>query len=126
MLIVKESQKTVQEIEKIFSEVASRHKFGVLGTYNLKQKLNDKGVPLAQECLVFEVCNPQQAGKVLASNIAISTALPCRIAVYQEEGKTKIATIKPTALLGLFPSPELTPVAEEVERVIAQIIDELA
>lgn len=126
MLIVKESSKTVQEIEKVFAEVATRHKFGVLETYNLRQKLNDKGVPFDRECLVFEVCNPQQAGKVLKGNIAIATALPCRIAVYQEDGRTKIATIKPTALLGLFPNPELKPVAEEVERVIAQIINDLA
>jgi uncharacterized protein (DUF302 family) len=126
MLIEKTSSKSVQEIEKNFAEVASRHKFGVLGTYNLRQKLNDKGVPFERECLVFEVCNPQQAGKVLESNIAIATALPCRIAVYQEDGQTKIATIKPTALLGLFPSPGLAPIAGEVERVIAQIIDELA
>lgn len=126
MLIVKESNKTVQEIEKVFPEVAARHKFGVLGTYNLRQKLNDKGVPFERECLVFEICNPQQAGKVLETNIAIATALPCRIAVYQENGKTKIATIKPTALLGMLPNPELEPAAEEVERVISQIIDELA
>ena len=126
MLIVKETQKSIQEIAQEFSEVAGRHKFGVLGTYNLKQKLNDKGVPFERECLVFEVCNPQQAAKVLETNIAIATALPCRIAVYQEDGKTKIATIRPTALLGLFPSPELTPVAGEVERVIDQIMADLA
>ena len=126
MLIVRESPKSVQEIEKVFSEVASRHKFGVLGTYNLKEKLNDKGVPFERECLVFEVCNPQQAGKVLEKDIAIATALPCRIAVYQKDGQIKIATIKPTALLSLFPSPELTPVAAEVERVITQIIADLA
>ena len=126
MLIVKETQKSVQEIAQEFAEVAGRHKFGVLGTYNLKQKLNDKGVPFERECLVFEVCNPQQAAKVLETNIAIATALPCRIAVYQEDGQTKIATIRPTALLGLFPSPELTPVAGEVERFIDQIMADLA
>ena len=126
MLIVKETQKSVQEIAQEFAEVAGRHQFGVLGTYNLKQKLNDKGVPFERECLVFEVCNPQQAAKVLETNIAIATALPCRIAVYQEDGQTKIATIRPTALLGLFPSPDLTPVAGEVERVIDQIMADLA
>ncbi len=126
MLIIEESNKSVQEIEKMFPEVAARHKFGVLGTYNLRQKLNEKGVLFDRECLVFEICNPHQAGKVLEGNIAIATALPCRIAVYQEDGKTKIATIKPTALLAMFPNPELKSVAEEVERVISQIIQELA
>jgi uncharacterized protein (DUF302 family) len=125
MLKVVASQKTVQEIESIFPEVCARHQFGVLGTINLRQKLNDKGVAFEPECLVFEVCNPLQAKKVLEDNIAISAALPCRIAVYQEDGVTKIATIRPTALLGLFPNPELAPVAQEVEEAMTRIMDDL-
>ena len=125
MLKVVASRKTVQEIESIFHEVCARHQFGVLGTINLRQKLNDKGVPFERECLVFEVCNPLQAKKVLEDNIAISAALPCRIAVYQEDGVTKIATIRPTALLGLFSNPELQPVAQEVEEAMSRIMDDL-
>jgi uncharacterized protein (DUF302 family) len=126
MLAVVKSSKTVAEIEKAFPEVCARHQFGVLGTINIRQKLNDKGLPFDRECLIFEVCNPQQAKKVLDDNIAIATALPCRIAVYEEGGETRIATIKPTALLGLFPNPELTPVAQEVERTIIKIMQDLA
>jgi uncharacterized protein (DUF302 family) len=126
MLHIISSRKTVQEIEQVFAEVCARHQFGVLGTINLRQKLNDKGVALARECLVFEVCNPHQAQKVLEDNIAIAAALPCRIAVYQENGLTKIATIRPTALLGLFPNPELAPVAQEVEEALTRIMHDLA
>ena len=126
MLEIVESKRTVQEIAQAFPEVCARHQFGVLGTANIRQKLNEKGLPFDRECLIFEVCNPQQAKKVLDDNIAISTALPCRISVYEENGKTRIATIKPTALLGLFPNPELAPVAQEVERTIIQIMKDLA
>jgi uncharacterized protein (DUF302 family) len=126
MLYAVESQKKVQEITEKFPEVCGKYKFGVLGYYNLRQKLQEKGIPFDRECLVFEVCNPQQAKKVLDDNIAIATALPCRIAVYQEDGKTHLATIKPTALLALFPNPELQPVAEEVEETLIRIMNELA
>lgn len=126
MLHVIESRKSVQEIEKAFPGVAARHKFGVLGTHNLKQKMNEKGVPFERDCLVFEVCNPQQAKKVLEGNMGISTALPCRVSVYQESGKTKIATIKPTALLAMFPAEGLQSVADEVERELLTIMKELA
>ncbi len=126
MLEVIESKKSVQEIARIFPEVCTSHKFGVLGTIDIRQKLNEKGIPFEPECLVFEVCNPQQAKRVLNENIAISTLLPCRISVYQENGRTKVATIRPTALLGLFPNPGLKPVAEEVERVMLQIMQEVA
>jgi uncharacterized protein (DUF302 family) len=126
MLHIQESGKTVRQIEQLFTEVCARHKFGVLGTINLKQKLNEKGVAFSRECVVFEICNPQQAQKVLEDNIAIATALPCRIAVYEENGKTRLATIRPTAVLGLFPNPELQPVAQEVEEVITRIMQDLA
>ncbi len=125
MLIILESGKTIPEIAQIFPEVCARHKFGVLGTIDIRQKLNDKGVPFAPQCLVFEVCNPQQAQKVLEENITIATALPCRIAVYQANGATQIATIRPTALLGLFPNPELAPVAQDVEEAMTRIMHDL-
>jgi uncharacterized protein (DUF302 family) len=126
MLAIIESQKSVQEIARIFPEVCSRHKFGVLETFDLRHKLNEKGVAFDRDCLIFEVCNPQQAKKVLDANPAVSAALPCRISVYQDGGGTKIVTIKPTALLEIFHSPELQPVAAEVEQVLLRIMQEVA
>jgi uncharacterized protein (DUF302 family) len=49
--------------------------------------------------------------------------LPCRIAVYEEGGKVKIATPLPTQPLSLFGVPALTPEAEEVEKAIVGMID---
>jgi uncharacterized protein (DUF302 family) len=125
MLIVVESQRSVAQVQQAFAEICAKYKFGVLGCYDLRQKMEDKGVPFDRDCLVFEVCNPQQAKKVLERNITIAIALPCRVAVYQEDGKTKLATIKPTALLSTFPNPELQPVAVEVEQTLSQIMHEL-
>lgn len=126
MLYVMESRKTVQQIEKDFPDVAAGNKFGILGVHDLRKKMNEKGVPFDRDCLVFEICNPQQAKSVLEGDMSISTALPCRVSVYQDGGKTKIATLKPTALLGLFSNAALNSVAEDVERRIIQIIKELA
>lgn len=49
--------------------------------HNLKETTSKKGVGFARECLIFEVCQPQQAKKVLDENMSISTALPCRISI---------------------------------------------
>lgn len=59
------------------------------------------------KCLIFEVCQPQQAKKVLDENMSVSTALPCRISIYEQGGKTFLATLKPTALLAMFNTPQL-------------------
>ncbi len=72
-----------------------------------------KGVEFAHECLIFEVCQPQPAKKVREQNMSVSTAMPCRISLYEEGGKTVLATLKPTTLLAMFNTPQLEPVAQD-------------
>jgi uncharacterized protein (DUF302 family) len=126
MLYVIESSKPLDRVAEDLQGAVARHKFGVLGVHDLKAKMAKKGVPLARECRIFEVCNPHQAKKVLEANLAISTALPCRISVYEEGGITKLATIKPTALIALYATPELKAVAEDVETTLECIMAEAA
>ncbi len=83
----------------------------------------DKGVQFGPQCRIIELCNPMQAKIVLESNMTISSALPCRVSVYQEEGKVKIVTLRPTLLLGIFGNPDLEPVAKDVEDTMFRIID---
>ncbi len=126
MLHVVESKKPLDQVARDLEAAVTRHKFGVLGVHDLKATMAQKGVEFARECRIFEVCNPQQAKKVLEANLEISTALPCRISVYEEGGKTKLATIRPTAMLALYPNPELKGVAQEVEATLDRIMAEAA
>jgi uncharacterized protein (DUF302 family) len=105
--------------------VVANH-FGVMQVHNLQDTMIKKGVAFSHECLIFEVCNPQQAKRVLEAKMGLSTALPCRIAIYEERGKTTLATLKPTALLAMFGAPELETVAQEVENAIVNIMTEAA
>ena len=123
MLYTRETHGTVQEVVHRLEEAAKANKFGVLGVIDLKEKMQAKGVEFGPACAIVEVCNPVQAKKVLESNMAISTALPCRISVYEEAGMVKVATLRPTAVLGLFGSADLAPVAQSVEETIVRIID---
>lgn len=125
LLIIKSTHQSLESVCQRLPEIAQKHQFGVLGTHDLKQKMESKGVPFARECRIFEVCNPKQAQAILTRSIEISTALPCRIAVYEEDGVTKLATIKPTALLNLFGTPEAAAIAESVEATMNQIMDDV-
>ena len=58
--------------------------------------------------------------------MSVSTALPCRISIYEEGGKAILATLKPTTLLALFNTPQLKGVAQEVEDTIVKIMKEAA
>jgi len=100
-----------------------RNGFGVLHVHDLGATLRKKGVEFMEECRIFEVCNPVQAGKVLSTDMRLNMALPCRISVFTENGKTRIGIIKPKSMLaGLSSDPNLATIAGEVEiKTIAMI-----
>lgn len=116
----------MDEIQAELEASAARNKFGVIAVHNLPEIMARKGVELDMECRVFEVCNPFQAKKVLESDGAISTALPCRISVYGKPGAYQLATMLPTAMMGMFGKPELDVVAREVEGVIVTMMKDAA
>jgi uncharacterized protein (DUF302 family) len=126
MLYRVESHKTLAEVGRGLEAAAKKYKFGILAVHDLKAKMQEKGVDFDRDCLIYEVCNPQQAKKVLEANAAISTALPCRISVYSEGAGVTLATLRPTALVEMFQTPGLRGVAEEVEEVILKIMHEAA
>lgn len=126
MLIKCTTQKTVSDTATALQAAVQSNHFGVMQVHDLKETMNKKGVEFARECLIFEVCQPQQAKKVLDENMSVSTALPCRISVYEEDGKTILATLKPSTLLAMFNTPQLAGVAQDVEDTIVKIMNEAA
>jgi uncharacterized protein (DUF302 family) len=122
MLVKFSTDKTVSAAATALQSAVAANQFGVMQVHNLKETMAKKGVEFAHECLIFEVCQPQQAKKVLDQNMSVSTALPCRISIYEEGGKTILASLKPTTLLALFNTPQLTDVAQEVEDTIVKIM----
>ena len=126
MLFKLTSEKSVSAVATALQAAVQVNHFGVMQIHNLKETMSKKGIEFGPECLIFEVCQPQQAKKVLEQNLGLSTALPCRISVYQENGKTVLATLKPTTLLATFKEPKLQLVAQEVEDSIFKIMREAA
>lgn len=126
MLVKISTDKTMSETTAALQAAVQANHFGVMQVHNLKETMQKKGVDFAREGLIVEVCQPQQAKKVLEQNMSVSTALPCRISVYEEGGRTMLATLKPTTLLAMFNTPQLKGVAQEVEDTIVNIMNEAA
>jgi len=97
---ITESSKSVEQATADLQEAVKKHGFGVLHIYDLKATLKEKGAPIENECRVLEVCNPQQAQKVLASDMSMNMALPCRVSVYEQDGRTRIGLLSPKEMLG--------------------------
>ena len=126
MLYEIRTKKNLREVAAALEAAAEKYKFGVLAVHDLKARMKEKGVEFDRDCLIYEVCNPQQAKKVLEANPEISSALPCRISIYADNGGFALATLRPTALIGVFATPALQAVAQEVEDVILKMMEEAA
>jgi uncharacterized protein (DUF302 family) len=125
MYYIVETQKSFNQASTDLEAAVKHHGFGVLHIHDLGSTLRSKGIAFDEECKIFEVCNPGQAAKVLATDMRLNMALPCRISVFTEKGITKIGLIKPGQMLaGLSEDAALTQVAKEVEETTIQMVDE--
>lgn len=124
MYYIVETNKSFEQASNDLDAAVKSHEFGVLHIHNLGMTLRDKGIDFTEECKIFEVCNPKQAAKVLAIDMRLNMALPCRISVFTEQGKTFIGLIKPEQMLSsLSKEPELVNIAKEVEQKTIMMVD---
>ena len=122
-----DTDKSFEQASDDLQVAVTANGFGVLAVLDLGESLRSKGINFSEDCRVFEVCNPQQAAKVLMSNMKLTMALPCRISVYTEAGQTRIGMIRPEGmLLNLSSEPDLMEVAGEVESSATAIIQAAA
>ncbi len=127
MYYIVATAKSVTDAARDLETAVQKHRFGVLHVYDLKETLTRKGHPLAAECRIFEVCNPEHASRVLKRDMRVNMALPCRISVFEHLGATQIGTILPTETLRMLsPDGELAETARTVEAAIKAIIDDAA
>lgn len=125
MYYIVETPKTFDLAAANLESAVKNHGFGVLHVHDLGNTLRSKGIAFEEQCKVFEVCNPLQAARVLATDMRLNMALPCRISVFTENGKTKIGLIKPAPMLAtLSGDATLLQVAKEVEEKTILMVDE--
>ena len=125
MYYIVETKKTFGQASADLETAVKRNGFGVLHVHDIGATLRGKGIVLDEECKVFEVCNPVQAGKVLTTDMRLNMALPCRISVFTDKGKTKIGLIRPLKMLtALSDDPSLVQIAGDVEEKTIQMVDE--
>ena len=119
------SSKTVDQASSDFETAVSNHGFGILHTYDLKFTLIGKGIPFENEVRIYEICNPMRAAEVLAADMEMNLALPCRVSVYEKDSQTQIGMISPSVMLSMLSdAPELDEVAASVEKSIMAMIQD--
>ena len=92
----------LQTVKDALADSAKEFGFGVLGSYDFKKILETKGFPIEKDVTLYELCNPKGAQEVLSTISEVSVYLPCRLSVYEEDGKTTISTIDVNHMIDSF------------------------
>jgi len=95
MFVVHESRygfnETVYQLEKS----AKENEWGIPHSYNLQKTLKEKGGYDVAPVNVLSLCKPEHAYKILSKDEQrlVSALMPCRVAVFEKEGKTYISML---------------------------------
>lgn len=124
-MYLRHSTRPVADVFAGIEAAARAEGFGVLHHYDFRQILEAKGFPIDRECRVMEVCSPRQASEVLAVDMALNMALPCRLSIYEDnEGRTTVGMIPPTRILALVSDDaSIAGAARAVEDAMERIVD---
>jgi uncharacterized protein (DUF302 family) len=117
------TSKSINEAIVSLEQNLKDEKFGVLWMFDIKEKLNEKGLDFTREFKVLEICNPFEAQRVLIENDLAGYFLPCKIVVFNREDKTMIGMPRPTALINMLNNDKLKELAKDIEERLIKCID---
>lgn len=98
--------------------------WAIFAVYDIRERLAAKGFSHGN-MKIIEFCSAKNADRILVKNSLISICMPCRISVFEKDGKTIIASMKPIAMASFFNGLEPAD-TEEVDAGIREIIDTAA
>jgi uncharacterized protein (DUF302 family) len=109
-------------VERVKAELAAEG-FGVLCEIDvratLKAKLGVEGEPY----LILGACNPPLAHRALEAEPELGVLLPCNVVVYERDGRTHVSAVDAERMLSIVGNDELSPVAAEVRRRLAAVVE---
>jgi uncharacterized protein (DUF302 family) len=114
-----------EAVDKITDELQKKG-FGILTEIDVKQTLKKKLDVDFRKYKILGACNPPFAHKALLAEDKIGAMLPCNVIVQEKgENETEVAAIDPIASMQAVENPGLAEVANDVQKMLKSVIDEL-
>lgn len=111
--------------ERVRAELESEG-FGVLCEIDVQATLKSKLGVDREPYLILGACNPPLAHQALAAEPELGALLPCNVAVYRQNGQTRISAVDPERMLSIVDNPALEPVAADVWQRLARVVGRAA
>ena len=97
----------------------------MLSEIEVSEKLKEKLDVEFDDYMILGACNPEKAYQGLQEEHELGLLLPCNVIVYRENGKTFVSAIKASKALEVAGNEDLEPIAEEVEKDLKKVINEV-
>ncbi len=118
------TEKSVPEAIAALENALTKRTFSALWHLDMQAKLKEKGLDLAPEFHIIEVCNAPRAKEALETSVMVGFFLPCKMAVFSRDGKTQVGMLRPELLMDLVGENRLQDLATGVEADLKSAIDE--
>lgn len=96
------TRKTVNEATESVLREVEKAGWTVFGIHDIQERLAAKGFP-QKPLKIIEICSGKYADAFLNKNRLVSLCMPCKINVFESEGKTVIAGMNPEIASEFFP-----------------------
>ena len=121
----KEIDLPFEKAEQVVAEELKKEDFGILTKIDIREKFKEKLGIEFKNYLIIGACSPPYAHKAILAEEDIGLMLPCNVVIYEKEGKTVLAVIKPSIGMGMLENESLKRIAQEVESKLKQVFDSM-
>jgi uncharacterized protein (DUF302 family) len=111
-------------IEKVTDEL-QKEGFGILTEIDVKATMKKKLDVDFPNYKILGACNPSLAHKALTEEIEIGLLLPCNVIVYEKDAAIHVSAIDAKAMFKVVDRKDIEPLAEEVNKKLKAVIDNL-
>lgn len=119
------TNKSYEDAIETLTASLKQRKFGTLCSIGLSDKFVENDIDYDGKLMILEVCNPLEASKIISINPKALYLLPCKIIVKEVNDTTTIEMATPTSLFAMFDSPKLLEIAQRIETIIIEAINEV-
>ena len=100
--------------------------YGVLCEIDVKAKLEEKLGVEREPYVILGACNPPLASEALDVEPELGVLLPCNVAIYEREGRTRVAAVEPERMLSIVGNEKLGQIATKVREDLDRVVKEIA
>ncbi len=105
------------------TEALKKEGFGIMSEIDVAQKFKEKlGIDFPNY-VILGACSPPHAHQAILAEEDIGLLLPCNVIVYEKNGRTALAIIRPKVAMQMVENEKLGALAEEVEAKLKKVFE---